>query len=121
MIVAASLHRVLRTALILFIMPTVASAAEVGRAGIGDELPLASVIPFVALLLSIAVLPLAAPHWWEHNRNKLMVSAVLGAPLAVYLVGMYGDEGLVPLEHASVEYLSFIALLGSLFVISGGI
>ena len=101
--------------------PAASLAAETAQPTIGGELPLASMVPFVALLFSIAVLPLAAPHWWEHNRNKLIVSAVLGAPLAVYLVATYGDEGLVPLEHAAVEYLSFIALLGSLFVISGGI
>ena len=37
--------------------------------------------PFVALLLCIAILPLipATAHWWEHNRNKLLVGLVLGA------------------------------------------
>jgi Na+/H+ antiporter NhaD/arsenite permease-like protein len=106
---------------IVLLLPAASLGAETARSTIGSQLPLASVVPFVALLLSIAVLPLAAPHWWEHNRNKLIVSAVLGAPLAIYLVATYGDEGLAPLEHAAVEYLSFIALLGSLFVISGGI
>src|SRR4029079_2867892 len=37
--------------------------------------PLWTVLPFVALLGAIAILPLlpAAHHWWESNRNKLMV------------------------------------------------
>ncbi|MEX2140896.1 MAG: sodium:proton antiporter [Pirellulales bacterium] len=108
-------------ALTLLLMPIVASAAEEDHASIGRDLPLASVIPFAALLGSIAILPLAAPHWWEHNRNKFVVSAVLGAPLAIYLAAAYGHEGILQLEHAGVEYASFIALLGSLFVISGGI
>jgi Na+/H+ antiporter NhaD/arsenite permease-like protein len=103
------------------LFPAVARAAETAEQGIGQQLPLASVIPFMALLGSIAILPLAAPHWWEQNRNKFLVSAVLGAPLAIYLAASYGREGIAQLEHAGVEYASFIALLGSLFVISGGI
>jgi Na+/H+ antiporter NhaD/arsenite permease-like protein len=103
------------------LLPDAALAAESANPSMGRELPLASVVPFVALLGAIAILPLATPHWWEHNTNKLIVSAVLGAPLAIYLALMYGQDGLVPLEHAALEYLSFIALLGSLFVISGGI
>jgi len=50
-------------------------------------LPLYALLPFVAMLLAIALLPLAWPHWWEPNRNKLLVSAVLGLPvLLLYLV-----------------------------------
>jgi Na+/H+ antiporter NhaD/arsenite permease-like protein len=106
---------------VVLLSPTASLAAEPAQPTLGGELPLASVAPFVALLLAIAVLPLAAPHWWEHNRNKFIVSALLGAPLAIYLAVTYGHEGVVPLEHAAMEYLSFIALLASLFVISGGI
>ncbi len=50
-------------------------------------LPVASVVPFVFMLLAIAICPLRAPHWWESNRNKLLVGVVLGLPiLALYLV-----------------------------------
>src|SRR5207244_8650776 len=50
-------------------------------------LPLYTVAPFVAMLLVIAVFPLWIPHWWESNRNKLAVSALLGLPiLALYAV-----------------------------------
>jgi hypothetical protein len=45
-------------------------------------LPVYSVLPFVAMLLAIAVGPLRVPAWWEHNRNKLLLSAVLGLPVA---------------------------------------
>ena len=34
---------------------------------LGSELKVWTVAPFVTLLLCIAVLPLAKPHWWEHN------------------------------------------------------
>jgi Na+/H+ antiporter NhaD/arsenite permease-like protein len=103
------------------LLPDAALAAESANPSMGRELPLASVIPFVALLGAIAILPLATPHWWEHNRNKFIVSTVTGAPLAIYLVATFGHEAVLQLEHAGVEYVSFIALLGSLFVISGGI
>jgi Na+/H+ antiporter NhaD/arsenite permease-like protein len=76
------------------------------------------VAPFVALLLAIAVLPLAASHWWEHNRNKGIVAAVLSAPVIWWLF----SSGLgAKLGHTGHEYVSFIVLLGSLFAISGGI
>ena len=44
---------------------------------------LAWALPFAALLLAIAVLPLAAPAFWESNLRKLGVAALLGAPVLV--------------------------------------
>ena len=74
-------------------------------------------LPFVGLLLSIALLPLAAPHFWESNLRKLGVAALLALPvLALYLRA--NPEALV---HAARDYVSFIVLLGGLFVISGGV
>ena len=79
--------------------------------------PLWSLIPFVLMLVSIAVLPLAVPHWWDSNRNKTIVSVALSLPvLAVVLA----SEPRLML-HSLLDYLSFLTLLGSLFVISGGI
>src|SRR5438094_14429 len=69
------------------------------------------------MLLVIAVFPLWIPHWWESNRNKLAVSALLGLPiLALYAVRRPGA-----LLSMAEEYVSFIVLLAGLFVISGGI
>jgi Na+/H+ antiporter NhaD/arsenite permease-like protein len=80
-------------------------------------LPLYSVLPFVAMLLAIAFLPLALPHRWEPNRNKLVVSAVLGLPvLLLYLAREPGA-----LVHMAGDYVSFIVLLTGLYVIAGGI
>ncbi len=80
-------------------------------------LPVYTVVPFVVILLGIAVLPLAAPLWWESNRNKLLVSIVLGLPvLVLYLVRE--PSALVRMAE---EYVSFIVLLAALYVISGGI
>lgn len=89
---------------------------------VGQELPYWTVIPFVLILLSIAVLPIASHttmHWWENNNNKLLVAASLGAcafiPLTYY--GYFHN-----IVHTIVfEYIPFIILLGSLYYISGGI
>lgn len=81
--------------------------------------PLWSALPFVLLLLTIAILPMVAGTWWHSNRNKGIVAALFGAPVVVLLLSMPG--GIVPLIHAIEEYVSFIVLLGSLFVISGGV
>jgi Na+/H+ antiporter NhaD/arsenite permease-like protein len=78
---------------------------------------LAWALPFVGLLLSIAVLPLAAPHFWESNLHKVAVAAVLAAPVLVLYVRAHPRA----LVHAAEDYVSFIVLLGGLFVISGGI
>lgn len=80
-----------------------------------------SALPFAALLGAIAVLPLTRPHWWEANGNKAIVSAALSLPFAAWLVLGQGLAGAQALSHAVIDYLAFIALLGSLFVISGGI
>jgi Na+/H+ antiporter NhaD/arsenite permease-like protein len=84
---------------------------------VGSGLPLWSVAPFSLMLLSIAVLPLAAGHMWEHNRNKAILSVILGAPV---LAGMASVDP-TAIAHTAHEYAAFIILLGALFVIAGGI
>ena len=87
---------------------------------LGDLMNVAAIAPFAVLLLCIALFPLLNPHWWEHNRNKGIIVAVLALPVIAYLF-TFGHHGLEALEHSGKEYLSFLLLLGSLFVISGGI
>lgn len=84
---------------------------------IGDTLPLWTPLPFIALLLCIAILPLVAGHWWEHNSNKAIVAALWAIPIGLYIATV--DYHL--LIHTAHEYFSFIVLLGALFTISGGI
>ena len=79
--------------------------------------PLYTVLPFVAMLLTIAIAPLRVPHWWEKNGNKLLVSLVLGAPVLVLYLVRYPAALLTTAE----DYVSFIVLLAGLYVISGGI
>ena len=84
-------------------------------------IPAWMLIPFVVMLLCIAVLPLI-PHvgeWWEHNLHKLYVSLILGVPVGIWLCvnGMSHE-----LEHQMIyDYVPFILLLMALFVTTGGI
>jgi Na+/H+ antiporter NhaD/arsenite permease-like protein len=88
-------------------------------------LPVWTVLPFVGILLSIAVLPLISTHWWERNFGKVSLLWMAVAFLTMYLaapgldrfVAMYSHE----LYQTMREYISFILLLGTLYVISGGI
>jgi len=116
------------TALILLaaLMPsaTLLQAAEgAPNAGHGaiHGLSLIWIAPFVILLLSIAIMPLVAEHWWEHNSSKAMIAVPLGVLVAGYLAAFHGGAGLYKIWHAVEEYIQFITLLGSLYVISGGI
>jgi Na+/H+ antiporter NhaD/arsenite permease-like protein len=75
------------------------------------------VTPFAAMLIAIALLPLLAPALWESNGRKLAVGAALGLPVLV----LYARHHPAALLHTTEDYVSFMALLGSLFVISGGV
>ncbi|HEV8291619.1 MAG TPA: sodium:proton antiporter [Tepidisphaeraceae bacterium] len=75
------------------------------------------VIPFALLLVAIALMPLVHRHWWEKNYGK--VSLVLATMVAVYY--LLWAHSIEPWAHSMVEYVSFVILLGSLYVVSGGI
>src|SRR5436190_19760321 len=80
-------------------------------------LPLWSLIPFVLMLVSIAVLPMAVPEWWDSNRNKTILSVAFSVPVLAVVLRLNPQL----LWHSLLDYVSFLTLLGSLFVISGGI
>jgi Na+/H+ antiporter NhaD/arsenite permease-like protein len=83
------------------------------------------VLPFAGILGCIAVLPLlpATHHWWESNRNRLVVSMSFAFATLVYYLIAEGAAGIpAVLVHAVVEeYVPFILLLFALYVIAGGI
>ncbi|WZP00919.1 sodium:proton antiporter [Isosphaeraceae bacterium EP7] len=90
-------------------------------------------LPFGLLLAAIAVLPLLGRthHWWERNRSKLLVGLVLGGlVLAHYATRGHGYHGAEPgassvlavLHHSVLgDYVPFVTLLFSLYVIAGGL
>lgn len=82
-------------------------------------IPIWALIPFVLMLAMIAVGPLMFHHWWENNKNKLIVSLVLGVPMAIYLITNGMTHSLV--HQVMFDYFPFIILLGALFTITGGI
>lgn len=88
---------------------------------LGAQLPLITVLPFVALLVAIAALPLVVPHWWHSNRNKALVAGLVALPVLLYLGLSFGDEGKAVLAEKAQEYIGFIVVIGALFVITGGI
>ena len=75
------------------------------------------IIPFLILLLSIAVMPFVNKRWWD--KNYPLVVYVLGFVVVLYYVSSL--HNISRLFLTSYEYLSFISLIGSLFVVSGGI
>jgi Na+/H+ antiporter NhaD/arsenite permease-like protein len=84
-------------------------------------LPWPWALPFIGLLLSIAVGPLLAPKFWHAHYGKIAFvwSALAVAPLAA-LHGV--PTALTALSHAILgEYSSFIIMLTALYVVAGGI
>jgi Na+/H+ antiporter NhaD/arsenite permease-like protein len=98
-------------------------AALFGAAGPTLDLPLWSVTPFALLLLAIALLPLLAEHWWHENKSKALVVAIVAIPTALYLflVNTPEQPTLAALSHEMLKYVYFILLLGSLYIVAGGI
>lgn len=87
----------------------------------GARLALPWALPFAGMLLSIAVLPLAAPRLWHHHFGKIAVfwSALVVLPAAMS-VGI--DRTLNVVLHTMVlEYVPFLILIGTLFTVAGGV
>ena len=75
------------------------------------------ILPFVLLLGAIAIGPLLVPNWW--GRRYAWVSFALAAVTGGYY--LFGLGAVQPVLHTAEEYVSFIVLIGSLFVVAGGI
>src|SRR4051812_26384128 len=75
------------------------------------------VIPFVVLLATIALAPLFFAQWWGKHFAKVCFGLAL-ITLMYYIAGLHAQERAL---HTGIDYLSFICLIGSLFIISGGI
>lgn len=75
------------------------------------------ILPFVLLLLTIAIFPLISHKLWDKNPVKAVVAFIFGAPILIYLLITDYHK----IIHTAEEYFSFISLVVSLFIISGGI
>ena len=87
----------------------------------GARLGLVWILPFIGILLSIAIMPLAAPSFWHHHYGKVSAAwalvfivpftAIHGLPVATYEI----------IHTLILEYFPFIILLLALFTVTGGI
>ena len=78
-------------------------------------------VPFIGLLLSIAVLPLAAPHLWHHHYGK--IAAAWATAFLAPFAAVYG-QSIATYEFLHVmllDYVPFIVVLFALYTISGGV
>lgn len=98
--------------LFLSLLPGLCFAAE-GHNAI--DFPYWSMIFFITLLLSIAVVPLINGEWWAKRYGVISISLAIPAAILIIM------KDWTLLLHTIEEYLSFIILLGSLFIIAGGI
>jgi Na+/H+ antiporter NhaD/arsenite permease-like protein len=74
-------------------------------------------LPFGALLALLALAPLFFSDWWGRHYPKVTLGLAL-LVVAYYIVGLRAASHVAGVAH---EYFSFIALVGSLFIVSGGI
>ncbi len=87
----------------------------------GAELGVAWSVPFVGILLSIAIFPLLAPRFWEHHFGKIAAFWAMAFILPCAVAFGTRTAATEALHTLAVEYLPFIILLFSLFVVAGGI
>lgn len=84
-----------------------------------NEIPVWLLIPFIVMLLTIAIAPLVAEHKWEDNRIKAIITAIIAVPTAIILICMGITHELI--HQVVFDYVPFIILLLSLFVVTGGL
>ena len=108
--------------MVLLLIPAFTSGGDSGHhEELGDMLPIWSIIPFVGMLVSIALFPLFKPQWWDKNLFNVAIvwSLVFLIPFAIG----FGPSvaGFQFYEILLLDYLPFIVLLWGLFAVSGGI
>ena len=96
------------------------SQAEGVHESLGEQLSLIWIIPFAGILLSIALFPLIAPHFWHKHFPKISLAWALIFAVPFFII--YPDHALHEILHIYfLDYIPFIVLLWGLFTISGGI
>lgn len=100
---------------------SVAFAAESGAENVGKTLSLTYCIPFVGMLLCIAICPLIVGEWWEKWKPAVVIfwSLVFIVPFATFIGAGTAWEQV--LESIIGDYLGFIVLLFGLFCVAGNI
>ena len=106
-----------------FLAGVLAAAPAAGQAAAldGAQLGLPWAVPFVGMLLSIAVLPLVALRLWHHHYGKIAVAWALLTVVPLGLLHGPGTAADVALHTLVGEYVPFIIFIGALYVVAGGI
>jgi hypothetical protein len=102
---------------LLALWPGLASAADFD----GSTLSPLWGIPFAGILLSIAVMPLVAPHFWHHHFGKVAAAWALAFLVPFAAVFGPGIAGASFVHALLAEYIPFVILLTALFTVAGGI
>jgi|SRR6185437_10686353 hypothetical protein len=87
----------------------------------GVEISVLWSLPFAGLLLSIALLPLLTPHFWEHHFCKVAAFWVLAFLVPCAFADGFSIAAQAVLHTFLLDYVPFILLLFTLFVVAGGI
>lgn len=87
----------------------------------GTSLSIIWIIPFIGILLSIAAMPLVAPHFWHNNFGKISFFWALSLIIPFIIIEGYSTALYEVLHIILLDYIPFIVLLLVLFTISGGI
>ncbi len=87
----------------------------------GSQLGLIWAVPFAGILLSIAIMPLAVPHFWHHHFGKISAFWALAFVLPAAVLHGPALAGYEVLHTLLLEYIPFIILLFALFTVAGGI
>ncbi len=103
--------------IVFLLLPSVSFAADFSA----ESLSILWGVPFAGILLSIALFPLFASHFWEHHYGKVTLGWSL-LFLIPFLASFGIDITSGILAHTFIEeYIPFILLLTALFTVSGNI
>ena len=105
--------------LAMLLVPSICLAE--GHFQLPNDLSIMWVVPFVCMLLSIAICPLVVPHFWEHHFGKVALFWGLAFLVPCALVFGFGNAFFIAAESILLEYVPFILLLLALFTVAGGI
>lgn len=117
------MHR-LPVAFIIFVLllaPQGGHAAEPGLAVEGTKLSLIWVLPFVGILLSIALCPLLLPSFWHHHYGKAALFWAASFIIPYALQAGPASASYAVLHTLLLEYIPFIILLFALYTVAGGL
>lgn len=107
--------------LIVFALIAGSSPAFAAEPFDGAGLSLIWIAPFAGILLSIAILPLAAAQFWHHHFGKVSLFWALAFVVPFAMIYGPATAGAEVVHTALLEYIPFIILLFALFTVAGGI